>query len=109
MIELALLASASGIIGMLIRAALENESSKFCLYHGIAIGAAAGIFAYLNPGLSPLITARQYFAMSMFFAVFGYSTSDILDSIAYVIRNPYNPMKMFAAVWNSIKREMKGK
>lgn len=107
MIELALLASASGIIGLLIRAALENESSKFCLFHAIVIGAAAGIFAYLNPGLSPLITVGQYSAMFIFFSIFGYSTSDLLDSILYIIKNPYNPMKMFAAVWRSLKKEMK--
>jgi hypothetical protein len=106
MLELILLASVSGIIGLLIRAALENETSKFCLYHSIAIGTAAGIFAYFNPDIIPLITTGQHIGFSIFFAMFGYAASDVLDSIVYIIRNPYNPMKMFAAVWMSLKKEM---
>lgn len=107
MLELVLLASVSGIIGLLTRAALENESSKFCLFHSIAIGILIGIYAYYHPPIPLEMTIGQYIAFSMIYAAFGWVASDVLDSIVFIIRNPANPMPMFAAIWRSLKNEMK--
>ena len=106
MLELVFLASLSGIIGLLIRAALENETSKFCLYHSIIIGILLGIYAYYHP-IILAFTTGQYVGFSIVFMALGWVASDVMDSIVYIIRNPYNPMKMFAAVWNSLKKEIR--
>ena len=106
MLELIFLASLSGIIGLLIRAALEKESSKFCLYHSLVIGILIGIYTYYHP-IALAFTIGQYIGFSIVFMAFGWVASDVLDSIVYIIRNPYNPMKMFAAVWNSLKKEIR--
>lgn len=107
MLELIFLASLSGIIGLLIRAALENETSKFCLYHSLVIGILIGIYAYYHPPITLTLTTGQYIGFSIVFMAFGWVASDVLDSLVYIVRNPYNPMKMFAAVWNSLKKEIR--
>jgi hypothetical protein len=107
MLELTLLASVIGIIGMLIRAALENESSKFCLFHAIAIGIFAGLFAFYN--VTPTTNPPQfgfYISLTIFFLMFGWAASDVLDSIVFVIRHPTNPIKFFAWVYKVVRKSI---
>jgi len=93
MLELMFLASLSGIIGVLFRAALENETARFCFYHSIIIAFVIAIYFFFNPML--LYNSYGYSAVFLFFSLFGYAASDILNSIVFVIRNPYNPLKIF--------------
>jgi len=110
MLEIAFLASLSGIIGLLVRAAMKKESARFCLYHSLIIGTLLGIYAYnhtfaIYATSIFMLTASQYVQTSIVFAVFGYVASDVLESLTYIVRHPYNPLKMFAAIIRSLRRE----
>jgi hypothetical protein len=114
MLEIAFLASLSGIIGLLVRAAMKKESARFCLYHSLIIGTLLGIYAYYHTFAMYatsifMLTASQYIQTSIVFAVFGYVASDVLESLTYVVRHPYNPLKMFAAIVRSLRREQTGR
>jgi hypothetical protein len=107
MLEIALLASLIGIIGMLIRAALENETSKFCLLHGVCIGIFAGLYAFFQVTVTiyPL-PIKGYIGLTIFFLMFGWVASDVLDSIIFVIRHPMNPITFFVWVYKVVKKSI---
>jgi hypothetical protein len=104
MIEIALLASIIGIIGMLIRAALENESSKFCLFHAVSIGILAGLFAFFYFDIPYPLTISGYIILTVFFLMFGYGGSDVLDSVIFIIRHPTCVIKLLIWILYSIQR-----
>src|SRR4030043_1734179 len=104
MMEIALLASVVGIIGMLIRAALENETSKFCLLHGVAIGILAGLFAFHYFNIPYPFTISGYIILTVFFLMFGYGGSDVLDSVIFIIRHPTCVIKLVIWILYSIQR-----
>ena len=106
MMELTLLASVIGIIGMLIRAALENESSKFCLFHAIAIGILAGLFAFYSIIQVQPFHAKDYAIFTGIFLMFGWAVSDVLDSIVFVIRHPTNPITFFVWVYKVVRKSI---
>jgi hypothetical protein len=114
MLEIVFLASLSGIIGLLVRAAMKKQSSEFCLYHSLIIGTLLGIYTYyhtpaaLASGIL-VLTTKQYVQISIIFAVFGYVASDVLESLTYIVKHPYNPLKMFAAIVRSLRREQAGR
>jgi len=86
----------ASVFGVLFRAALENESARFCFYHSIAIAVLAGIYAmFTTEGGTISLSMGKYIGTFMLFFLFGYAASDILNSIVFVIRNPYNPLKIF--------------
>jgi hypothetical protein len=110
MMELALLASSIGIIGMLIRAALENESSKFCLFHAVAIGIFAGLYAFyqVNFTIYP-VPFKGYVSLFFVFLMFGWAASDLLDSIVFVIRHPASVIKFSMWIFYVIRKNFGGK
>jgi hypothetical protein len=110
MLEIVLLAALSGVIGILIRAAMGGKSAMLCLIHSLVIGIILGVYAFyhipvaLASGIL-VLTARQYAIMFSVFAMFGYVASDVLESLTFIAKHPYNPMKMFAAIGMSLRRK----
>lgn len=90
MLELILLASVSGIIGMAIRARLENEKPIFYIFHGLIIGIGIGLvlfFHYAN-FLDVQLTVGTIMQIFLFFAMLGYAVSDLLDSLIEIAMHP---------------------
>jgi hypothetical protein len=95
MLELILLASFSGVIGMAIRAKLENEKEKFYYYHIPATAIAIGLYAFLtyNSISIPVLSAANYLGIFIMFSMMGYVFSDVLDSVIYIFTHPI-PVKI---------------
>ena len=107
MLEIVFFASASSIIGLLVRAAMKKESARFCLYHSLIIGSLLGIYTYYQAPTLSILTTVQYIWIFIIFAIFGYVLSDVLESLTYIIKHPYNPLKMFAAVMKGFSKRRK--
>jgi hypothetical protein len=89
MLELTLLASVSGIMGMLVRAILEKEKPIFYSYHIPATAIATGLYAFFNySSILIHMSAINYFGIFLFFSMMGYVFSDVLDSLVYIFTHP---------------------
>lgn len=88
----------SSIAGVLVRAAMEKKSAGFCLLHSFIVSIIVGACVVFNTNFLFLLeTGRtlSYISTFIFFFMAGYVVSDLLNSLTFIIKNPYNPLKVF--------------
>ena len=82
------LAAISGMIGVAVRARLENERPVFYLYHCLIIGIVLGLVAFFF--YTQLLTILLDFGTSLqiflIFSMIGYVVSDLLDSFVEIVK-----------------------